>query len=99
MIKRERKQNANESENKQSDSSPLKRVTELEDEYAVISKIANSKSLLYFEGYSAIEKSIFDPVYTDPDESEYCSGNISETDQSVIYEGYALHRKKKTGYD
>lgn len=96
---------------KGSDNSPVKQIIELEDDYAIHSRIANSRSMLNMEGYPVIERTIFDLDHTDPDESEYCSGDPRELEEfdrnpamykvADVNEGYAVHRRSKVrdGYD
>lgn len=88
-----------------------KQTYEIEDDYAVHSRIANNRGMPAVEGYPVIERGIFELDHLEPDESEYSAGDPEETEQNgLLYpdaysngigEGYSVHRRnrRKIGYD
>ena len=63
---------------------PGKQTYEIEDDYAVHSRIANSKGMLVVEGYPVIARSIFELDHLEPDESEYSAGDPKETTENGL---------------
>ena len=84
---------------------------EIDDDYQVRSRIANSNAMMALEGYPAIRHEIYEASYLEPDESEYCLALDYEYDEfgemidlkesTRVNEGYAYCRRKKYpfGYD
>ena len=88
-----------------------KQIYEMEDDYAVRSRIVNSRGLQVIEGYPVIARDIFDLDHLDPDECEYSAGDPMETVENGLLnpdtysygvgEGYSVHRRyrRKIEYD
>ena len=74
----------------------LKTVIELEDEYAVLPRIANSKGMPVLEGYPMIRRSTYDIAHEDPDESEYSKEDSYDYDMVNSVE---LLRESEPVYD
>ena len=93
------------------ESEPGKQTYEIEDDYAVHSRIANSRGMPVVEGYPVIARSIFELVHLEPDDNEYSAGDPMETEENGLMnpdvysygvgEEYSEHRRnrRKIGYD
>ena len=86
-----------------------KNCFEIEDDYQVRNRIANSRGMAIVEGYPTIQREVYEVVFEDPDESEYCqgrdyyydeAGNVTDLPDSID-EGYSSRRRRKYpyGYD
>ena len=86
-----------------------KSCIEIEEDYQVHSRIANSRGMPIVEGYPTIQREVYEIAFEEPDESEYCqgrdyyfdeAGNVTDLPEGID-EGYASRRKKKYpyGYD